>query len=870
MALNYSTGVAVNSAAVLIPNLQYTVTSPNTISSATVTVPSANGAKGTLYAYNAGNGANGVITANNTAINYSFTTYPNLAFQPANGFVGPYTFTYTVTDNTGAVSNSATYTIYVGAPTAKPQTSQVLLSSFGAVTLSLPLVGTPDPATTNTVNGFIIRTLPAGSAGVLALNGTPVAVNQVIATTDAANLTFDPAAGYFGTAVFTYSARDNAGNIGAAAGYGIPVSNGLCSAGAATTQRSVLDFTSRTIGENFAATNSITVDGVTVTASPAAYPFTAGSNTQSSFDVQDLTGLPGKGIAWQENYNTGSSKSSSVTFTFSKPVANFTMTMGDIDRNTTTNADQEYIDRVVFNGYDASGNLITLSSANVSTGVGNTFSGGNAVTATAGSDSDPANNVTVTFPQSITRLTLTYSNQTANADAGFQFTSIPQFEWCNSAAAAAVATTINGPSTAVVGQTVQYTATTINNGGQTATNDVVTITLPNKPAAGTVTVTNGTYDPSTGIVTFAPQDIASGATVTNVVRFVAQASPTTVTGTAASTTSAFDADASDNNGSMANATVSTVVSPTGAAGTPAPCATAGKDGAVTLSTNPNAYYPSIAAQTRAAGSTTIQVGPARGAATNIAPGDLLLVIQMQGADIDASNTNTYGSGQPGTPVNGNSVTTNFTAGTYEYVAVAAGSATVTAGSGGTITLATALKNSYVNAVATATTGQRTFQVVRIPQYSTLTLAANIVPAAWDGSTGGIVAIGVAGQLNMAGYSIDASGKGFRGGAGRQLGGDNTTTTNTDYRSSAALNTHATKGEGIVGTPRYVNDNNALLDTRTSPLALPAGLNDGYPNGDNGRGAPGNAGGGGTDANHFNNDQNTGGGGGANGGQGGRG
>ena len=871
VANNVTTYVAFNSGAIQIPNLQYTTTSPNTISTVSVTMPTTNTAKGTLYAFNAGNNANAVIPANGTAVNYSFVTYPNLGFGPANGFTGPYTFTYTVTDNTGATSNSATYTIYVGAPTAKPQTSQILLSAFAATPLSLPLVGTPDAATTNAVNGFIIRSLPAGAAGVLALNGSPVAVNQVIATTDAANLTFDPAAGFFGTAVFTYSARDNAGNISASAGYGIPVANGACSFGAATNQRSVLDFTTRAIGENFAATNSITVDGVTVTASPAAYPFTTGANTQSSLDVQDLGGLPGKGIAWQQNYSTGSTNSSSVTFTFSKPVANFTVTVGDIDRNTTTTADQEYIDRIVFNGYDANGNLITLSSANVSAGVANTFSGSNGVTATANSTSDPANNITVTFPQSITRLTLIYSNQTANADPGFQFASIPQFEWCNAAVAAAVTTTISGPSTAVVGQSVQYTATTTNNGGQTATNDVVTITLPNKPAASTVTVTNGTYDPNTGIVTFAPQDIASGATVTNTVRFVAQASPTTVTGTAASTSNTFDADASDNNGSAANANVSTVVSPTGAAGTPAPCATAGKDGAVTLSTNPNAYYPSIAAQTLAVNATSIQVGPARGAATSIAPGDLLLVIQMQGADIDASNTDSYGDGIAGGPAYGSSVTTNFTAGTYEYVAVAAGSATVTAAAGGTITLATGLKNSYINAAATSSAGQRTFQVVRIPQYSTLTLAANIVPAAWDGSTGGIIALGVAGQLNMAGYSIDASGKGFRGGAGRQLGGEQTSTPGAaDYRFSSALNTGGTKGEGIVGTPRYVNNNNALLDTRTSPLALPAGLNDGYPSGDNGRGAPGNAGGGGTDSNPYYNDQNTGGGGGANGGRGGRG
>ena len=433
-----------------------------------------------------------------------------------------------------------------------------------------------------------------------------------------------------------------------------------------------------------------------------------------------------------------------------------------------------------------------------------------------------------------------------------------------------VQTVLSGPSTAVTGQTINFRSRTTNNSPDiTATNVVPSITLP---AGATNVVLPAGASQAGNVVTFATvASLAPGQSVNNSVSYSLAAAGAVAT-SAANTSGQPDPTLANNNGLAANANVTTTVSPTGAAGTPAPCATAGNDGAATLSTNPNAYYPSTAAQTLAVNATSIQVGPARGAATSIAPGDLLLVIQMQGADIDATNTDSYGDGIAGGPAYGSSVTTNFTAGTYEYVAVAAGSATVTAAAGGTITLASGLKNSYVNAVATATTGQRTFQVVRIPQYSTLTLSANLVPAAWDGRTGGLIAIDVAGQLNMAGFAIDASDKGFRGGAGRQLGGDNpsTGTTGTDYRSSAAQNAHATKGEGLAGTPRYVNDNNARLDTRTSPLPLPAGLNDGYPSGDNGRGAPGNAGGGGTDSRPIANDENTGGGGGANGGSGGRG
>ncbi|NML65892.1 hypothetical protein HHL22_11815 [Hymenobacter sp. RP-2-7] len=432
-----------------------------------------------------------------------------------------------------------------------------------------------------------------------------------------------------------------------------------------------------------------------------------------------------------------------------------------------------------------------------------------------------------------------------------------------------LATIINGPTAAAVGQTVVYQATTTNNGVASATSVVTTITLANKPAASTVTVTGGSYDATTGIVTFTNGALAAGASVVNTVSFVAQASPTTATGQAASTTNSADANTNNNNGSATNANVTTTVSPTGAAGTPAPCATAGKDGSPTVSVNPNAYYPSTASQTLAVGATSIAVGTATGTATNITAGDLLLVIQMQGADIDATNTDSYGDGMAGGGASGN-LTTNFTAGTYEYVVA---TNTVTAASGGTINLASGLKNGYTNAAATATTGQRTFQVIRVPQYTNLTLGANLTATTWNGSSGGIIVLDVAGQLNMAGFTIDASGAGFRGGAGRKLtgiGGTAAGFATSDYRTSAASNVNGTKGEGTAGTPRYVNNNGVLLDTRSSTNGLPTTLNDGYPNGDNGRGAPGTAGGGGTDGEPIRNQYNSGGGGGANGGAGGRG
>jgi hypothetical protein len=286
------------------------------------------------------------------------------------------------------------------------------------------------------------------------------------------------------------------------------------------------------------------------------------------------------------------------------------------------------------------------------------------------------------------------------------------------------------------------------------------------------------------------------------------------------------------------------------------CATPGKDGAGgTLTGVVNAYYPGTT--TAAAAATSITVGPARsvGAQTNIASGDLLLVIQMQGADINSNNNANYGDG---TGVGSGYLTTNLSAGLYEFVKA---TSAVTAAAGGTINITgggtgTGLINAYVNAAATGTTGERSFQVVRVPQYTTATLSSTLTAGAWDGSGGGILALDVSTTLTLGG-TVSVDGLGFRGGAGQQLTGGGANN-NTDYRNTTGNNYHGNKGEGIAGTPRFVINNGAVLDNTV----------EGYPNGSRARGAPGTAGGGGTDPDAAANDQNSGGGGGGNGGAGG--
>lgn len=305
------------------------------------------------------------------------------------------------------------------------------------------------------------------------------------------------------------------------------------------------------------------------------------------------------------------------------------------------------------------------------------------------------------------------------------------------------------------------------------------------------------------------------------------------------------------------------------------CANAGGEGPVTLSGVVNTYFPGAASAS--AGATSIQLGTMRaaGASTSIAVGDLLLVIQMQDGAFNSTNGSSYGANN-GT---GRGYTSLNNAGLYEYVV-----ATSASSGGGSVFIRGAgagngLVNSYVNGAANTTVGagaqgQRRFQVIRVPQYSSATLTSGLTAASWDGSTGGVLAFDVAGNLNLNSATVSVNGLGFRGGGGRALVGGRPGTatrnpTNTDYAyfastpATSTVGAHGSKGEGIDGTPRYVFDPATLSVVDTGA--------EGYPNGSSARGAPGNAGGGGTDDDATGvNQRNTGGGGGGNGGTGGSG
>lgn len=244
----------------------------------------------------------------------------------------------------------------------------------------------------------------------------------------------------------------------------------------------------------------------------------------------------------------------------------------------------------------------------------------------------------------------------------------------------------------------------------------------------------------------------------------------------------------------------------------------GKDGAKVISTSNVIVneYTNLSTANVSAGATSINVinstlntnGRFPG---NLAPGDLVFIIQMQGVTIDNGSTwwnwgyiNNYNN-----------------CGYNELAEVL----TVNTGTN-TITFKCGLQNNY--------TASGKVQVIRVPRYTSLTVNANdtLTCDAWNGSNGGIVVVEVLGStvVNATG-AISATGKGFRGG---DVAANSSEPSYGDYASTSYIY-GGNKGESIAGW--YTE-----YDSR---------------DGRYGRGAPANGGGGG-------NAHNCGGGGGANG------
>jgi hypothetical protein len=182
-----------------------------------------------------------------------------------------------------------------------------------------------------------------------------------------------------------------------------------------------------------------------------------------------------------------------------------------------------------------------------------------------------------------------------------------------------------------------------------------------------------------------------------------------------------------------------------------------------------------------------------------APGDRILIIQMQGATVNLTDSPAFGT-----------FTDLGTSGNYEFNRVKSVS-------GNTLELQFSLQRKY--------TVEGKIQLVRVPEYENATVGA-VTCAPWDGTTGGVLALEVKNVLELV-DNPNVQGKGFRGGIAQDAAALAFQELHYYYPPNPVV--AAAKGEGI-----------AIIPTNQS-----------Y-----GRGSAGNGGGGG-------NAHNAGGGGGAN-------
>jgi gliding motility-associated-like protein len=187
-------------------------------------------------------------------------------------------------------------------------------------------------------------------------------------------------------------------------------------------------------------------------------------------------------------------------------------------------------------------------------------------------------------------------------------------------------------------------------------------------------------------------------------------------------------------------------------------------------------------------------------------GDKVLIIQMKGATITTTNTLAFGA-----------ITALGNAGNFEF-------ATISSIVGNTVTFSNNLCKTY--------TPSGKVQLVRVPVYSSATIVGTVTAQAWNGSTGGIVAIEATNSITFN-ANINVSGQGFLGGA-----------VYTGWFScndpNYANQTAGKKGEGIAVPP-------ITMDANRAPLANGGG---GSNSGNPGAGGGGNGGIGGRGGNEF--------------------
>jgi len=212
----------------------------------------------------------------------------------------------------------------------------------------------------------------------------------------------------------------------------------------------------------------------------------------------------------------------------------------------------------------------------------------------------------------------------------------------------------------------------------------------------------------------------------------------------------------------------------------------GKDGSKIISASEvvNAYTFLMANAN--IGATTITVVNSNlntAALGNLAQGDLIMIIQVQGASVEDSVTSPSWPNSSKFWPSWGGVTNYNNCGNHEMVQVES------VPNGTTINLSCGLTNNYTSAGKV--------EVIRVPRYSDLTITGTgiLTSDPWNGFVGGIVAVEVLGLTDIqAGGEVDVSGLGFRGGQTES----NTVNGGLRYADGNAAE-GAEKGESIAGS-----------------------------------------------------------------------
>ncbi|HXM90560.1 MAG TPA: hypothetical protein VN974_03375, partial [Candidatus Dormibacteraeota bacterium] len=197
------------------------------------------------------------------------------------------------------------------------------------------------------------------------------------------------------------------------------------------------------------------------------------------------------------------------------------------------------------------------------------------------------------------------------------------------------------PSPVFVSSPLTYSVAVQNLGVADATGATITNTLPASVTFVSANATQGICAQSGVVVTCNLGTLTASSTAIATINVTAPGTSTSLTDTASTTSGVTDPFPSNNSASLV-----TFVQPQS-------CATPARDGAGgTLSGSVNTYYAPSAPVILSPGAKTVTLGPASGSITPISIGDLLLVIQMQDASINFTNTGAYGDGTPGDPATG--------------------------------------------------------------------------------------------------------------------------------------------------------------------------------------------------------------------------